>query len=225
MTHQYQYQSSTIPGLLSSYLQTITDQFSDVTLECEGHTFSCHKIILSVQSKFFTSLFSNRYGGDRSSPSVFQLPGLTKTGLEQAINFLYSRPMHLTISNVWKVVKDADFLMLDAVVYCCSNFLLSTLRPGNCLGIWAMADKYNMDSLSVKVEEFVMFHIREIARTEEFLAMDFCKLVRVLGDDRLVVRRCRLASAWIQGNMDKREQVETVLKSINRGKLPDVHIV
>jgi hypothetical protein len=46
-------QTSTTPGLLSSYIQSMTNQYSDVTLEWEGQKFFCHKIILAAQSKFF----------------------------------------------------------------------------------------------------------------------------------------------------------------------------
>ena len=120
-------QSSTTPGLLSSYLQSMTGQYSDVTLECEGQKFFCHKVILAAQSKFFSSLFRDVFGGgDKTSQQVFQLPGVTKTGMEQAINFIYCRPMQLTMSTIWVVVKEADFLLLDEVADECSRFISTT---------------------------------------------------------------------------------------------------
>jgi len=208
-------QSSTIPGLLSSHMQT-TDQFYDVTLECEEHSFSCHKIILAAQSKFFTSLFSDKFSG--GGASVFQLRGVTKTGLEQAINCLYGYPMILTMNTIWKVVKDADYLLLDEVMDKCDTFLLSTLRPVNCLGVWALAEQFHLARLSSQVVEFIMFNFMEMGGTEEFLAMDWSTLVSILADDRLVVREeedvWRLAQSWIQGNMDKKEQVDKVVGAI-----------
>ena len=211
-------QSSTIPGLLSSHLQT-TDKFSDVTLECEEHSFSCHKIILAAQSKFFTSLFSDMFSGDGAS--LFQLRGVTKTGLEQAINCLYGRPMILTMNTVWKVVKDADYLMLDEVLDKCSTFLLTTLRPVNCLGVWALAKQFHLARLSSQVMEYIMFNIREVGGTEEFLTLDCSTLVSIQADGRLVVREEEevwgLALSWMQGNMDKEEQLEKVVRTIRFG--------
>ena len=107
--------SSTTPGLLSSYLQSITDQYSDVALECEGHKFSCHRVILAAQSKFFSSLFSDIFGGgDECKHPVFALPGVSMIGLEKVIRFIYSRPMHLTMSTVWMVGGTEEFLGMES---------------------------------------------------------------------------------------------------------------
>ena len=58
----------------------------------------------------------------------------------------------------------------------CSTFLLSTLRPCNCLGVWALAEQFHMARLSCRVVGFIMFNIMEMAGTEEFLSMDWSTL-------------------------------------------------
>ena len=164
--------SSTTPGLLSSYLQTITDQYSDVILECEGHKFSCHKVILAAQSKFFSSLFSEIFiDGDEIKHRVFPLPGVSKTGLEKIIKFIYSRPMDLTMSTVWMVVKDADFLLLDEVTEECSSFIFAKLKTTNCLGVFGMAQQFHMFRLSGQVEEFILNNLWQMgARMSSWLS-------------------------------------------------------
>ena len=76
--------------------------------------------------------------------------------MEQAINGIYCRPMHLTMSTVWVVVKDADFLLLDEVADDCSRFILNNLKTSNCLSVLGMTEKFHLARLSVQVEEFIL---------------------------------------------------------------------
>ena len=165
-------QPSMVPSLLSSYLQTVGHQFSDVILECEGIKFSCHKVILAANSQFFSSLFSENFtDGNDGTPPVYSLPGVTKGGLEQIINFIYCRPMKLNMSTVFSVVKDADFLDLEEVTNECSDFMLSNLNVTNCFSVYESSRQFHLSKLRWQVEEFIFNNFCQMGGVKEFLSL------------------------------------------------------
>ena len=201
-------QMSVAPALLSSYLQSLTDEFSDVILECDGYKFRSHKVILAAHSKYFSALFGDNFeDGDNASPPVFHLEEVTKAGLEQILNLIYCRPVVLDMSMVWQVLKDADFLLLDQITGQCSEFISSNLKVTNCLTVFGLLEKLNFPKLRSHVEEFILDNFSLLEGADEFMALSPSDLVRWLKDDRLVVNKeedlWRLVMSWIMGNEER----------------------
>jgi hypothetical protein len=194
----------------------MTNQYSDVTMQCDGQKFFWHKIILTAQSKFFSSLFSDVFGGgDKSSHPIFHLPGVAKTGLEKAINYIYCRPMHLTMPSIWVVIKDVALLLLEEVADKCSKFFLNNLETSNCLSVLDMADKFHLARLSVQVEDFILHNLWQRGGTEEFLGMESSRLVSSYKMTGWWSRWRRTSvMSWIEGSKDRRGEVEKIVQVI-----------
>ncbi|CAH1799754.1 unnamed protein product, partial [Owenia fusiformis] len=63
------------------------DLFCDITLEVEGKQFNCHKVILSANSQYFQSMFSN--GMSETSQNTIVLKDVSSKVMENILNHLY----------------------------------------------------------------------------------------------------------------------------------------
>ena len=71
----------------------INNDFSDVTLVCEGQRLQAHKVILSARSPFFKGLFRTQPG--QQQPLIF-MRGVKFLDLAAILDFMYQDIMSLS---------------------------------------------------------------------------------------------------------------------------------
>ena len=68
----------------------LKDDFSDVKIICNGKTFPCHKVILSIQSEVFKSMLSNGCGSMiEASTGEIKIKDISADVMESLLYFLY----------------------------------------------------------------------------------------------------------------------------------------
>ncbi|KAK7037725.1 hypothetical protein SK128_024661 [Halocaridina rubra] len=105
-----------------SYLRT-QDAFVDVTLACDGKSFSAHKVVLSACSPYFQTLFQTN---PCKHPIVF-LKDVKGQELEALIEFIYKGEVSVSQSELASLISTAENLKIKG--------LAEPERPAEKVGI------------------------------------------------------------------------------------------
>ena len=62
------------------------EQYSDVTLACDGQFFSVHKFVLSICSDYFKEMFSKT----QCKHPIVVLKDIKHTDIEALLNYMYA---------------------------------------------------------------------------------------------------------------------------------------
>lgn len=82
----------------------------------------------------------------------------------------------------------ANLLQLQEVREACCDFLQTQLHPSNCLGIQRFADLHSCVELLNYARQYTEQHFGEVlGQDEEFLALSFPAVERLISSDRLTV--------------------------------------
>uniref|UniRef100_A0A0P4W373 BTB domain-containing protein n=1 Tax=Scylla olivacea TaxID=85551 RepID=A0A0P4W373_SCYOL len=93
-----------------SYLRT-QDAFVDVTLACDGKSFSAHKVVLSACSPYFQTLFQTN---PCKHPIVF-LKDVKGQELEALIEFIYKGEVSVSQSELASLISTAENLKIKGL--------------------------------------------------------------------------------------------------------------
>ncbi|XP_042880170.1 protein bric-a-brac 1-like isoform X5 [Penaeus japonicus] len=93
-----------------SFLRT-QDAFVDVTLACDGKTFSAHKVVLSACSPYFQTLFQTN---PCKHPIVF-LKDVKGQELEALIEFIYKGEVSVSQSELASLISTAENLKIKGL--------------------------------------------------------------------------------------------------------------
>ncbi|XP_068221257.1 longitudinals lacking protein, isoforms H/M/V-like isoform X4 [Palaemon carinicauda] len=93
-----------------SYLRT-QDAFVDVTLACDGKSFSAHKVVLSACSPYFQTLFQTN---PCKHPIVF-LKDVKGQELEALIEFIYKGEVSVSQSELGSLISTAENLKIKGL--------------------------------------------------------------------------------------------------------------
>ncbi|KAG7255471.1 LOW QUALITY PROTEIN: hypothetical protein CRUP_017891, partial [Coryphaenoides rupestris] len=138
----------------------------DVTLVAGDQKFHAHKAVLAACSDYFRAMFSLCML--ESEADEVTLQGVTRVGLEHALDFAYTGQL-------------LELLSL------CSHYLIQELSEVNYLDLYRVADLFHLPALEGAVVGFLVDHLSELSRSrpDEPLQLPYRLLREVLRSDRL----------------------------------------
>ena len=115
------------------------------------------------------------------------LKDIKSAGLKAVIDSCYSGWIQITDENLDDILATASHLRFEQVEEACEQFLLSQLNSATCLGIHAVAQRFNLSKMSIAAMGLIADHFADIIATDEFLLLSFEQLTEVLKSDDLDV--------------------------------------
>ncbi|XP_054719276.1 kelch-like protein 10 [Uloborus diversus] len=106
-----------------------------------------------------------------------------------AVFRLCSGKTTVTSDNVNELLPAADQFNVLSMIDCCKKFLVDSLTPENCLGVWRFGKEYLMPDLEEAAKRYAILNFRKVMTdSEEMLELSPEALQILLQDDQLNIQ-------------------------------------
>ncbi|KAJ3591830.1 hypothetical protein NHX12_006962 [Muraenolepis orangiensis] len=148
-----------------------------------GETFPVHRVIMASASDYFKAMFT---GGMREQEmGEIKLHGVTRTGLKNVIDFIYTSRVHLDMSNLQDTLEAAHFLQVMPVLGFCNQLLSSEITVDNCVEVERVAVDLLLEDVQGNIGEFVIQNLCELVESGRYLELSASSLGQALASDSL----------------------------------------
>ncbi|XP_067115121.1 kelch-like protein 9 [Osmerus mordax] len=173
----------------------------DVTLVPgdSSDTFPVHRVIMASASDYFKAMFT---GGMREQEMrEIKLHGVSKTGLKNIIDFIYTSRVNLCLANLQDTLEAANFLQVLPVLGFCNELLSSEITIDNCIEVERIAADMLLEDVKVNIGEFVCQNLSDLVQSGRYLQLSQTSLAYALASDSLKgfseMELYRIARAWL----------------------------
>ncbi|XP_072167277.1 kelch-like protein 24 [Diadema setosum] len=191
------------------------NQLTDVTLKVENRSFRCHRNVLASTSPYFHRMFCSNMQESRSK--VVALKGIKAESLSTILDFTYTSRMTINNDNLPNVLEAADMLLMPEVKQFCIEYMEQRLGASNCLGIYALADRFNCADLATRAWQYALRNFRTVRKHAEILEQPLDILEMYLSTDDLVIEGeeevFATMIAWI--NRDKKGRLSSLTRLVS----------
>lgn len=150
------------------------------------------------------------------------IPNLSPDMARLIIGYAYTNTVQVTATNVTELLLAADYFSILGIVELCCDFLLETLSPDNCIGIWQFSDTCNCSRLQKKAFRFILYNFEQVISSEEFHQLSVEELRDIFEHDELNVKNESVVfeaiCKWISHTPERRKKHFAIL-------LPKVPII
>ena len=121
------------------------NQLTDYRLEVGENEIPCHKLVLSVSSEYFRSIFYHLNMAEVTSESA-DLDSLDFNALSTVINYFYDGELNFdfkAVKDVLQVLQDLKFnkpFLMTRI----SAYIIKNLNTKNCLEWYLLAQQYSL---------------------------------------------------------------------------------
>uniref|UniRef100_A0A1A9W9R2 BACK domain-containing protein n=1 Tax=Glossina brevipalpis TaxID=37001 RepID=A0A1A9W9R2_9MUSC len=122
----------------------------------------------------------------------------------QIVDYCYTGEISLNEDNVKLILSASNFFQIDWIVNECREFLVSNMKPENCLDIWKLAEMYFTEELCSYCQQYVLKKFSILVDVKEF---------SLLSLEEAIIK-------WINADLKARESY--LAKLINYVRLPYV---
>ena len=162
-------------------------------------------------------MFTN--GMKESKSKEIHLKGISSATWASVMNYMYTREIIVTKSNVLDLVGASSMLQIEDLKQTCSKFLAQQIDYSNVINIRSFAQKLFLEELRETATNFLTDNFEKIIDGDEFLDMEPFDLIDILKFDFLRVRSEHVplyaALKWLQHDLKNRsEHSNEILKNI-----------
>ncbi|QWA14565.1 Kelch-like protein [Lumpy skin disease virus] len=151
-----------------------------------------HKIILSNSSKYFDTMFSNKYFIENQKNDIsINISNLDnpEVSINEIIKFMYNGKLDKTLKD-YVILKDmlkiADYLIIDDIIPLCITSIVKIIDFNNCLDACIFSEFYNLKKLNRFTYKFIRKNIRKIYLKKDFIYLSFNVIDLLLRDKKTV---------------------------------------
>jgi len=80
--------------------------FCDLELVVDGRAFNCHRAVLSASCQYFAALLNGKWKNGQAREII--IPGVSAQMMEILINYMYTKEVRVTQSNVEELLPASD---------------------------------------------------------------------------------------------------------------------
>ena len=213
MTRSTTYELST-----DTVLQGLADMrdrklLCDVHLVAEDESFPAHRVVLAAASPYFQAMFTG--GFKENGLDVVTMEEINAEGLNCVLDAIYASKITLNEETIENVLSVANLFQLNDIIDACENFLGSNISENNCVLFLSICEKYGIQNVLKKINDFIIGNFDTIVKTEDFCKISKDTLCKYISDDRLKVSTdgeivaFRAAAIWLEHNLTaQREEPE-----------------
>jgi len=143
-------------------------KFSDITLQCKGMKFKCHKVILGACSPVLSNMFENDM--KESNTGLVEIEDFDSEIVEAMIEYMYTNEVTKPVRDLDQLLYIADKYDLPGLVkYCYGEF---SARPVDSLLVADMliaGDKLNKEEFKKLAMQIILIEKSKFASDEDFL--------------------------------------------------------
>ncbi|XP_042899946.1 kelch-like protein 18 isoform X2 [Parasteatoda tepidariorum] len=182
----------------------------------DNNRFFAHRVILAGTIPYFHAMFTHDMV--ESTQKEITIKEIDPEALDLLIDFAYSGKIYINSRNVQSVLVGASFLQLHKVRDACCEFMKKRLHPNNVLGIRTFADALGCSMLVDATNRFIQMHFIEVARSEEFLNLQFSDIRDIVGRDELHTTTeeqvFESVMAWVKNDLARMKHLPELLTQV-----------
>ncbi|XP_063353652.2 kelch-like protein 9 [Pelmatolapia mariae] len=168
--------------------------------------FPVHRVIMASSSDYFKAMFT---GGMREQEMrEIKLHGVTKLGLKNIIDFIYTSKVSLDMGNLQDTLEAANFLQVMPVLRFCNQLLSSEITIDNCVEVERIATDLLLEDVQQNIGEFVSQNLSELVECGRYLELSETSMANALASNSLKgfseLELYHIARGWLDHEPAKR---------------------
>ncbi|XP_006793783.1 kelch-like protein 9 [Neolamprologus brichardi] len=168
--------------------------------------FPVHRVIMASSSDYFKAMFT---GGMREQEMrEIKLHGVTKLGLKNIIDFIYTSKVSLDMGNLQDTLEAANFLQVMPVLRFCNQLLSSEITIDNCVEVERIATDLLLEDVQQNIGEFVSENLSELVECGRYLELSETSMANALASNSLKgfseLELYHIARGWLDHEPAKR---------------------
>uniref|UniRef100_A0A3P8Q7G8 BTB domain-containing protein n=1 Tax=Astatotilapia calliptera TaxID=8154 RepID=A0A3P8Q7G8_ASTCA len=168
--------------------------------------FPVHRVIMASSSDYFKAMFT---GGMREQEMrEIKLHGVTKLGLKNIIDFIYTSKVSLDMGNLQDTLEAANFLQVMPVLRFCNQLLSSEITIDNCVEVERIATDLLLEDVQQNIGEFVSQNLSELVECGRYLDLSETSMANALASNSLKgfseLELYHIARGWLDHESAKR---------------------
>ena len=113
-------------------------KYADITIECKGTAFPCHRLVLCSQSPVFEAKFGSRT--KESETSKIEAPRLEPSGIQALLEYIYQDLFPSEVSIIKTLLLAADHYGMQDLKRLCIETLKEKIHANNALDMLTFSD-------------------------------------------------------------------------------------
>ena len=200
------------------------NELTDVTLLVQGRKYQCHKLVLSVGSEYFRTMFTSRF--QEASQNEIELRDINASAFESVLQYIYSGKVEITAENVEQLLNIACMMHLAALKSACCKLYKSFMSLDNVIEHINVAEKFSAEELTHACAELLVKNFKRVKGTFNSLPIDALSIV--LNHNSLPVdSEKEVATAvlqWLKANDADAASVEKLVPAIRLTELDPFYV-
>lgn len=201
------------------------EDLCDFIIKVKGIAFRVHKCVVSASSPYFKAML--KYNTKENQEGMVELMDVDAECVESCIDFMYSSNFDIPDGKIAQLLYVAIMMQLDDVKDAICNILNIELNAGNFHETRAIANLYDLPSLSRKCITYYEENFMEIIAQPGFKYEEKSHIVSILKSEILKVSEEDKLTAcllWVGETLHRRGSLAKMIKSINLTKVPALYL-